>query len=192
MPLRAPNSYAWRWVGRIIVGFAAPDSLLSFIHAEKRMGTEIERKFLVRANAWRPRTPGIKIRQGYLQPSDRCAVRVRITDRQASLTVKAVRNGLSRLEFEYEIPRSDAETMLDELCTRPAIEKMRYKEVVGTHGWEIDVFQGESEGLVIAEIELSNESETFATPDWLGPEVSDDLRYYNTSLSVRPFSSWNS
>jgi adenylate cyclase len=153
------------------------------------MGTEIERKFLVRANTWTPRAPGIKIRQGYLQQGERCAVRVRIADKQASLTVKAVRNGLSRLEFEYEIPRSDAETMLSELCARP-VEKTRHKEVVGSHGWEIDVFHGENEGLVLAEIELSAESETFAAPDWLGPEVSGDLRYYNTSLAVRPFSTW--
>ncbi len=154
------------------------------------MGTEIERKFLVREGAWRPRSPGTRIRQGYIRSSDRCAVRVRIANRNASLTVKTVRNGITRLEFEYEIPLSDAEQMLNELCTHPLIEKTRYKESVGDRSWEVDVFHGDNEGLVLAEIEIPHEHESFSTPPWLGPEVSSDRRYYNSNLAEKPFTTW--
>jgi adenylate cyclase len=154
------------------------------------MGHEIERKFLVRPDAWRPAGPGTPFRQGYLSTHPERVVRVRIAGDKAWLTVKGVTRGLTRSEFEYPIPVPDAAAMLDGLCERPLIEKDRHVEVHGGKTWEIDVFHGENEGLVLAELELDSEDEPFARPAWAGDEVSADPRYANASLARNPFSRW--
>jgi adenylate cyclase len=149
---------------------------------------EIERKFLVRPT-WVPETLGAKIVQGYLNSSKERAVRVRLSGDRAWLTVKGPTEGISRLEFEYAIPAFDAIAMLD-LCERPLVEKTRHEVKAGDHVFEIDVFFGENAGLIVAEIELDDEDEWFLRPDWLGPDVSHDLRLFNSSLSLRPFGGW--
>ncbi len=150
---------------------------------------EIERKFLV-SPSWRPRDIGISLRQGYLNSAKERVVRIRLTDDAAKLTIKGQTTGVTRAEFEYDIPRRDAAYMLENLCERPLIEKRRHVEAHGTHTWEIDVFEGANAGLVIAEIELASEDEPFERPPWLGAEVSGDSRYYNNSLLAHPFSTW--
>jgi len=154
------------------------------------MGQEIERKFLVRPDAWRPAGPGTPFRQGYLSTHPERVVRVRIAGGEAWLTVKGVTRGLTRSEFEYPIPVPDAAAMLDGLCELPLIEKDRHVEVHGGKTWEIDVFHGENEGLVLAELELASEDEPFPRPAWAGDEVSEDPRYANASLARNPFSRW--
>jgi adenylate cyclase len=154
------------------------------------MATEIERKFLVDPNVWKPEDDGISYRQGYLSSVKQRVVRVRIAGSEAFLTVKGISENVSRLEFEYPIPRNDAEIMLDCLCERPLIEKTRHRRRIGEKVWEIDVFHGENDGLIVAEIELCHESETFEYPAWLGKEVSDDPRYFNSNLSRNPFKNW--
>jgi CYTH domain-containing protein len=109
---------------------------------------------------------------------------------KAFLTIKGTTQSLSRLEFEYPIPMADAVVMLDQLCETPPIEKTRYRQTVGGHIWEIDVFHGENEGLIVAEIELSSETEIFDRPHWIAEEVSDDPRYFNNNLAVNPFKVW--
>ena len=152
------------------------------------MATEIERKFLVQPDLWRPADAGTHIRQGYLRADDQCTVRVRIAERHASLTIKATIRALARHEFEYEIPRGDAESMLS-LCG-PLVEKTRHREAVGTHVWEIDVFHGDNQDLVIAELEVSSDDEAFSPPRWIGREVSGDSRYYNSNLARLPYCRW--
>lgn len=152
------------------------------------MGTEIERKFLVRGDSWRPGAPGVLQRQGYLSTEDP-TVRVRIEEGRATLCVKGAQTGLARPEFEYAIPVADAERMLG-LC-RFVVEKTRYVREFGGRRWEIDVFHGANEGLVVAEIELAREDESFALPLWLGAEVSRDPRYRVASLARNPFRKWH-
>jgi CYTH domain-containing protein len=144
------------------------------------MGVEIERKFLVTRELWRPRNDGVAFRQGYLSRAEDRVVRVRIAGGAAFLTIKGRTSNVTRSEFEYPIPVEDAQIMLDRLCERPLIEKTRYEEVFGGHIWTVDVFQGENDGLIIAEIELSSEEEPFDRPGWLGREVSGDPRYFNS------------
>jgi CYTH domain-containing protein len=151
------------------------------------MSREIERKFLVRGDGWRPGPPGVRQRQGYLSVEDP-TVRVRIEEGRATLAVKGAQEGLTRAEFEYEIPLADAEEMLS-LCAF-AVEKTRYVREFGGRRWEVDVFHGANEGLVTAEIELSDEGESFALPLWVGAEVSHDPRYRVAQLSRRPFREW--
>lgn len=152
---------------------------------------EIERKFLVRNDGWRD---GVResayFRQGYLSNEVRCSVRVRIAGERAWLNLKSVTVGAQRHEFDYEIPVRDAHQMLDVLTVKPLIEKTRYFVEVGSHTWEIDVFEGDNEGLVVAEIELDSPDEPFEKPDWVGEEVTYDPRYYNTSLSTHPYRNW--
>jgi CYTH domain-containing protein len=155
------------------------------------MALEIERKFLVDRDQWRPRNVGMAFRQGYLSRVEDRVVRVRTAGGAAFLTIKGRSSGVTRFEFEYPIPVEDAEALLDRLCERPLIEKTRYEEVFGGHIWTVDVFQGENDGLILAEIELSSEAESFDRPPWLGREVSDDPRYFNSELSKRPFGYWN-
>ena len=131
----------------------------------------------------------MEIAQGYLAASAERAVRVRLAGSRAYLTVKGPTKGVERLEFEYEIPASDARAMLA-LCERPWIEKRRHLERCGAHTWEIDCFSGDNEGLIVAEIELSSPDEAFEAPPWLGEEVSADSRYLNASLMRLPFSRW--
>lgn len=155
------------------------------------MGQEIERKFLVRDDSWRTGA-GTRIRQGYLRNEIEGTVRVRTKGNRAFLTVKGRSEGISRLEFEYEIPAEDADQILDQLCMKPLIEKIRYEIVFGGFTWEIDAFLGENAGLVVAEIELEEEAQAFPRPDWLGDEVSGDDRYQNASLVRYPYRMWAS
>ncbi len=152
------------------------------------VGVEIERKFLVR-ETWRPEGAGIRVRQGYLPGAGEMLVRVRQEDRGAFLTLKGRTEGIARAEYEYPIPWEDADELLAR-CEKPLVEKTRYLVPSGAHTWEIDVFSGANDGLVVAEIELSHEDEPFERPDWLGAEVSGDARYYNANLAAHPFSEW--
>ena len=154
------------------------------------MAKEIERKFLVKPGAWSPRDAGIHFKQGYLNAQKERVVRVRIEGEKAKLTIKGVTTGVTRSEFEYAIPVEDAAVLLDNLCEKPLIDKHRHKEVHGGKTWEIDVFHGDNEGLVVAEIELTSESEAFVRPGWLGEEVSSDPRYFNSNLLKNPFKNW--
>ncbi|SHK39618.1 adenylate cyclase [Selenomonas ruminantium] len=152
------------------------------------MAIEIERKFLVKEK-WQPQAEGVKIAQGYLSTVPERTVRVRIKGEKGYLTIKGKNEGITRAEFEYEIPVADAEAML-RLAEQPVLSKIRYHEYLGDHLWEIDVFAGANAGLVVAEIELSQAGEDFVRPDWLGQEVSGDVRYYNANLIKMPFSLW--
>lgn len=152
------------------------------------MAKEIERKFLVQTS-WQPQDEGIKIAQGYLSTVPERTVRVRIKGDKGYLTIKGKNQGISRAEFEYEIPIGDAEELL-KLAEQPILSKTRYLEQHGNRLWEIDVFAGENQGLVVAEVELPDEQADFSRPDWLGQEVSGDVRYYNANLIKNPFSLW--
>ncbi|MDD5034927.1 MAG: CYTH domain-containing protein [Methylococcaceae bacterium] len=155
------------------------------------MCVEIERKFLPRSDGWRQLAHDAqRLRQGYLNNETRCSVRVRTSAEQAWLNIKSVTIGAMRQEFEYEIPLADAHKMLDTLSLKPSIEKVRYFVPVGKHVWEIDEFEGDNAGLIVAEIELEHPDEEFEKPDWLGEEVTDDVRYYNTSLCRHPYKDW--
>ena len=155
------------------------------------MAKEIERKFLVAHQAWRESVNTIHVyRQGYLSYDSERTVRVRATEVTGYLTIKGITEGLTRDEFEYEIPLADALALL-QLCERPAIEKKRYIVPNGAHVWEVDVFEGVNEGLVVAEIELGSEDEAFDKPNWLGNEVSGDRKYSNSELSLHPFKDWS-
>jgi adenylate cyclase len=155
------------------------------------MAKEIERKFLVAHQAWRESVNTIHVyRQGYLSYDSERTVRVRATEVTGYLTIKGITEGLTRDEFEYEIPLADALALLH-LCERPAVEKKRYIVPNGAHVWEVDVFEGVNEGLVVAEIELGSEDEAFDKPNWLGNEVSGDRKYSNSALSLHPFKDWS-
>ena len=154
------------------------------------MAEEIEHKFLVRTGLWSPKSDGVVFTQGYLSTDPERIVRVRIAGTKAFLTIKGRPKGLTRAEYEYEIPLADAERMLGEMCLGRLIEKTRYREPVGSYVWEIDVFHGENNGLVLAELEVFDERETFTRPSWLGTDVSYDERYSNASLSLRPIARW--
>lgn len=153
------------------------------------MAKEIERKFLVRSDAWRADArPGVPYVQGYLATEPKATVRVRVAGDRGYLTVKGKATGATRDEFEYEVPEGDARQML-ELCGA-RVEKTRYLVPHRGHDWEVDVFGGENDGLVVAEIELRSETEEFARPAWAGEDVTSDHRYANASLSRQPYASW--
>ncbi len=154
------------------------------------MAVEIERKFLVDKNVWNPKEVGEVIAQGYLQHDKEKTVRVRLKGEKAYLTVKGETEGISRLEFEYEIPVSDAEEML-ELCGSGVISKVRYEIAHKGFVWEVDEFFGENKGLLLAEVELSSVRECPDLPSWVLEEVSGDKKYYNSYLSEHPFNSWD-
>jgi len=155
------------------------------------MGLEIERKFLLKNDSWRQQiTKSTLMRQGYLAPLETSSVRVRIEGDKANLNIKSATIGIRRMEYEYAIPLEDATEMLDQLCPRPQVNKTRHIVVVGSHVWEIDEFYDENQGLIVAELELGDENETFVVPDWVGDEVSDDPRYYNVNLIKHPFKMW--
>ncbi|MBL0726073.1 CYTH domain-containing protein [Piscinibacter sp. HJYY11] len=153
------------------------------------MGVEIERKFLVVGSA-RRQGGGIRFSQGYLNRAKDRTVRVRIAGEQAYLTIKGRNEGASRSEFEYEIPLADGQELLL-LCERPLIEKIRRVVRHEQSTWEVDEFLGENAGLVVAEIELQSEEQSFSRPEWLGEEVTHDARYFNSSLSKHPFGRWH-
>ncbi len=155
------------------------------------MGTEIERKFLVEGDQWRAAaTRGIAYRQGYLSLDLQRSVRVRIADDKAWLNIKGKISALSRYEYEYAMPVADAREVLDRLCVKPVIEKVRYRLTHAGLTWEVDVFGGDNAGLVVAEIELDSETQHFERPHWLGQEVSHDARYLNINLVRAPYSHW--
>ena len=131
-------------------------------------------------------------RQGYLSTSKQRTVRVRVAGDKAYLTIKGTTQGATRREFEYAIPVPDATTMLDDLCEKPLIEKRRYRVTHGAMNWEIDEFFGDNQGLVLAELELESEDQTFDKPAWLGEEVTSDPRYYNANLVQQPYATWRS
>ena len=154
------------------------------------MGKEIERKFLVWAEVGREGAVGTRYRQGFLSTDPDRTVRVRASEDRGWLTVKGRTRGATRLEFEYEISLDDANELLDALAIRPLIEKTRYLVPVSGLTWEVDVFEGDNEGLVIAEVELQSEDEDFVKPAWCGEEVTGDPRYYNVNLVAHPFKTW--
>lgn len=166
------------------------------------MGKEIEHKFLVKNNRYRELAEGIPYCQGYIPTLNGMTVRVRLAGTKGFLTFKDHAIGLTRHEFEYEIPADEAQQILDLMCSGPKIEKHRYiipagegltstnQTVEGLH-WEIDEFHGDNEGLVVAEIEVPEENTTFARPEWIGQEVTGDHRYYNSQLCKKPFKEWN-
>ncbi|NLX78143.1 MAG: CYTH domain-containing protein [Clostridiaceae bacterium] len=154
------------------------------------MAKETERKFLVKDDSFKKLSKGILYRQGYLPSGSNITVRVRIIENKAYLAIKGPSIGLSRLEYEYEIPMEDADEILEKLCDRPIIEKYRYTFEYKGFTWEIDEFLNENQGLVIAEIELKNENQQFPVPDFIGEEVTFDHRYRNSYLARHPYSSW--
>ena len=153
------------------------------------MPSEIERKFLVADDSWRDGVPGVRIAQGYLSQDPDRTVRVRVGGDTGWLTIKGRTEGITRAEFEYEIPLDDARELLG-MCLPSVIDKTRYEIPFGGHVWEIDVFHGENEGLVIAEVELADESISPELPAWVGAEVSADARYFNACLAVQPYGKW--
>ena len=154
------------------------------------MGKEIERKFLVKNESWKATAKGKRYRQGYLSTVKERTVRVRTAGDKGYMTVKGITQGASRAEYEYEIPFADANEMLNQLCLRPLIEKTRYCIPQGDVTWEIDEFEGDNRGLIVAEVELKDEHQSFTMPDWIGQEVTKDPRYFNANLVARPFSTW--
>ena len=154
------------------------------------MAKEIERKFLVDTGKLPALPKGMVLKQGYI-PTQGITVRARISDDQAFLTLKGRAAGLTRSEFEYPIPVKDARQILNELCAHPLIEKTRYLIPYGVHTWELDIFEGDNEGLVVAEIELSSENEVFELPAWVTEDVSYDTKYRNSNLIAHPFCEWD-
>ena len=152
------------------------------------MAKEIERKFLVKEGSWR-NEKGTRYRQGYLNSMKERVVRVRTINDKGYLTIKGLTVGASRLEFEYEIPRQDADLLLD-ICEKPLIEKTRFKVEEKGFVWEIDEFLEENQGLIVAEVELETENQDFPKPDWVLEEVTGDPRYFNSNLIKNPFKLW--
>ena len=163
------------------------------------MGIEIERKFLLKNDEWKDQvSASTYFKQGYLvgthsgdeNNSVKSSVRIRIEGDNANINIKSMTLSITRQEYEYAIPIDDATKMLDELCEQPLIEKTRHIVKFDGHKWEIDVFAGDNDGLIVAEIELQDENEKFTIPSWLGEDVSDQIKYYNVSLVKNPYSSW--
>jgi adenylate cyclase len=155
------------------------------------MGIEIERKFLVHMELWNAvaKPVGRMFRQGYLVKNPRKTIRVRLTDSTAYLTIKGPTVGTTRQEFEYEIPRNEAEQLLEQFAISE-LQKIRYNIMYKEKLWEVDVFLGDNLGLIIAEIELNSESEPFNLPPWIDREVTGEKKYYNSNLAKRPFLRW--
>ena len=156
------------------------------------MSREIERKFLVKRELWHPAPrSGEYCLQGYLSTDPERVVRVRAFGDEAFLTVKGRQHGITRAEFEYAIPRPDAEAMLTQLCLQPLVEKIRVHETFEGHVWDVDEFLGANRGLLVAEIELPSADAPFTLPPWVGEEVSNDPRYLNVNLARVPFTQWS-
>lgn len=155
------------------------------------MAVEIEHKFLLANDNWRSQvTHSSFFRQGYLTSDSNSSIRIRISGTHAWLNIKSATIGTQRHEYEYEIPLDDANEIIDNLCRKPVIEKTRHFVKFGQHTWEIDEFEGENAGLIVAEVELSESGEPFEKPDWAGKEVSHDVRYYNNNLAIHPYNTW--
>ncbi|MBC8478425.1 MAG: CYTH domain-containing protein [Candidatus Delongbacteria bacterium] len=154
------------------------------------MQLEIERKFLVSGDGWRDQAPGIRYLQGYLSADPQRVVRVRSYEQRGFLTIKEGAQGITRREFEYEIPYTEASYLLDNVCLQPLVEKTRHRITMAELAWEIDQFHGVNSGLIIAEIELPTSDTSFDLPEWIGREVTDDPRYYNANLARNPYTAW--
>lgn len=153
---------------------------------------EIERKFLTLSDAFKSEAKrSFRIKQGFLNTNPNRTVRVRLKDEQGFLTVKGMSSddGLSRFEWEKEISKTDAEALLL-LCEKGVIDKVRYEITCGNHIFEVDEFFGDNKGLIIAEVELQSDNESFEKPQWLGKEVTGQVKYYNAQLSKQPFNTW--
>jgi CYTH domain-containing protein len=155
------------------------------------MGVEIERKFLVDQKKWQQlaKPKGTHYRQGYILSEAAKTIRVRITDKQGYLTIKGATQGISRKEYEYIIPVNEGAELLDNFADTE-LEKYRYCITFAGKVWEVDEFLGYNQGLLIAEIELQSEKEVFELPPWVTVEVTGDKKYYNSNLSIHPFSKW--
>ena len=155
------------------------------------MALEIERKYLIHHDKWHhfSKPEGQLYRQGYILKDPNKTIRVRLTDTTAYLTIKGASVGATRTEFEYEIPKEEAVELLDNFAVSE-LSKIRYKLLHLGKLWEVDVFMGANEGLIIAEIELLSEDESFELPEWVSIEVTGDNRYYNSNLSAHPFKNW--
>lgn len=155
------------------------------------MGKEIERKFLIVPTKWQhlDKPKGEHYRQGYLITDPNKTIRVRVTEKKGFLTIKGPSVGATRAEYEYEIPSKDASEMLDTFAI-PELSKTRYKINFEDRVWEIDEFLGDNTGLLIAEIELTTESDHFMIPDWIGKEVTGEEKYYNSNLTINPYKNW--
>lgn len=151
------------------------------------MAIEIERKFLVTGEGWRSGAQSQQCQQGYLSITNEVAVRVRVLGKSASLTVKGMGASISRPEFEYSIPLDDAHEMLEKHCLKPIVEKTRYQVVYKGQAWDVDEFQGDNTGLVLAEIELENEQQVVELPEWVGEEVTDDTSYIEINLGIATY-----
>ncbi|MFA8299012.1 MAG: CYTH domain-containing protein [Hyphomicrobiales bacterium] len=154
------------------------------------MAKEIERKFLVKNNDFKLNAKRVYLHQGYLHIDENKVVRIRVSNDSAWVCIKSSSNGITRDEYEYTIPKVDAEEMLRDLCIKPTVEKYRYFKEIGNHLWEVDEFLGDNQGLIVAEIELQSEDEIFERPDWIDKEVSQDKRYFNAYLSKNPYKHW--
>ncbi|WP_428634748.1 CYTH domain-containing protein [Sedimenticola sp.] len=155
------------------------------------MALEIERKFIVINDKWKSGVVSESVlKQAYIANQPNATVRIRVANGLAHLNIKSATTGISRAEFEYPIPLADAEQMLQQIALQPFIDKTRYQVKWGNHTWDLDLFAGENRGLVMAEVELSSEDESFELPPWAGDEVSGDPRYYNSNLVKHPYSQW--
>lgn len=154
------------------------------------MGREIERKFRVHTERLPALTQGQALRQGYICTDPERVVRVRIAGSDGFITLKGKTVGSTRLEFEYAVPLTDAQQILEHLCHGPKIDKIRYRIPHQGHTWEVDVFEGDNQGLIIAEVELGSEGEAVCLPDWISQEVTGEARYYNSNLLHSPYKTW--
>lgn len=155
------------------------------------MGIEIERKFLVNHEQWEKlvKPAGEFYRQGYLLTDPQKTIRVRQTSDKGFLTIKGISVGATRAEYEYEIPFEEAKELLDQFSVAE-LSKVRFKIAIENHTWEVDVFSGNNQGLIVAEIELKSENEKFVLPTWIDREVTGDEKYYNSNLVLKPFIDW--
>ena len=154
------------------------------------MAQEIERKFLVDFNKLPPLPAGEAIKQAYIDTNSHTVVRVRLIGDEAFLTLKGANRGNVRSEFEYSVPVDDAKAIVAELCDGPSVEKTRYLLPHAGHIWELDIFEGDNQGLVVAEVEMATEHEAVQLPSWVTQEVSGQPRYYNVSLLKKPYCQW--
>ena len=154
------------------------------------MGIEIERKYLVKSDEWKLLGNRIFYQQGYLLSDNNRTIRIRTIEDKGFITIKSSIKGISRNEFEYEIPVEDARVILETLCEKPFIKKYRTKIKLNDLVWEVDEFLDENDGLVIAEVELENENQKIDRPNWVGEEVTSDMKYFNSMLTKNPFTKW--
>lgn len=156
------------------------------------MGKEIERKYLIDAKKWQAaeKPVGELYKQGYLLTDPNKTIRVRLTGTKGFLTIKGITIGATRLEYEYEIPFTEATELLENFSVS-GLSKIRYTIIYDNKIWEIDEFLGDNSGLIVAEIELENENENFELPEWINKEVTGDERYYNSNLTIHPYKNWS-